>query len=55
MCFWKRKKKDKPLQVRDLGGGNFEVVGKHRTIKGIYFSEAAMKHIDETKKRMSTF
>jgi len=52
MCFWK-KKKDPPLIFKDFGDGNGEITCGGKTTKVIYFSEAAVKHIEAAKKRMS--
>ena len=41
-----------PLKYRDLGNNEVEVSCGDRKITAICFSEDAVKHIEETKKRM---
>ena len=41
-----------PLKCRDLGNDRVEITCGDRKITAIYFSEAAVKHIEETKRRL---
>ena len=55
MLEWFQKlfsKKQPPFKYRDLGNNEVEVSCGGKSIIAVYFSEAAMKHIEDTKKRM---